>query len=1471
MTPLLRSATFLLAFTMLGHAPERLRVVARGPVGDTNGTEPILVSFDRPVAGALDRSVDPTTIFRLEPAAAGRIEWRDPVTLRFTPAARLRAGATYTVTIDTAFAAMDGSRLARPDVWTFRVRGPVPVGGNPVHAVGDDRRFAYAFAEPQEPFVISWSLPVDSALVARLARIEIGPCGGPRVVRVHAVATTGIVLRRPGTVEHPVALVPDAPLPRSCTATLVLPAEVAEGRGRGEVRWPFSTHGPLKLLRATCSTGTVCPNGGVYLKFSTPVRGSEVQRKVKLIPAASFVVADTGEVSDEFELEAKLQPRTTHAVVVDTSLRDIFGQPITGNPAIGFATTGYAPDVAYVFGRVTTEREAGGGLAVSTINVDTLIVTLAPIPAAIEGNILSRSEWSPRTWWDTTRGKQVQRLGLPKAVDRTRVTMVRMPSGARSSGARAATLFAVTMHDRADTSRGRHAPIAIVQVTNLGIHAKVGEREGSVWITGLSDGLAKSGITVRIRDRMGRVVGSGVTDARGLVTMSPLAWPLVKRNGTDGDAIPGTEGSEGYVEAESGTDRAVLAISNYDDDLSAGRFGISEAWQVQRLPVAAAVFTERGIYRPGETVRTKAIVRRGPLGDLAAAAGDSVRWVFADRDGRSVRTETVALSPYGTSDRAFAVPADAGVGAWSVDVQWRRRGQWESVASASYRVAEYRPSEFLVSVTTTERPLAPGQRFRAAVEGRYLFGAPMGRAAFDWELRRELLDPWALQVPGLDGWRIGREPDAFDIEDRGPSILASGHDTLDATGRRVIGGEVSTTAPGVAARFTLVANVNDVNRQSVGALTSVVVPPAAFWLAARSTGSEWLWQAKRPETVEVLAASPRGDTLAGVVVEGRLVRHEWHRVQRTRRGIVEMVGEWVHDTVSRCRVITARAPQGCVVTPNAGGSYTLLFAATDSAGRRTETSFSRWASGDGFVPWDDASQFKMDIIADKPRYAPGDTATLLLAAPFTGAEAWVTIEREGMIEQRRMRLESGSTRLRLPITERHAPNVFVGVIITRGRSAAAGLPGDPGRPTMRAGYVELTVTPESKRLAVRLTTDRPEYRPRDSATVRAQVTDRAGRGAPSEVALWAVDEGVLALTGYTTPDPLDLLYRPRGIGMRLRSTLVAVSPQVPEGIKGQRSPGGGGGRADNDVMRSRFQTTAFFLGSVITDSNGVASARVALPDNLTTFRVMAVAVTAGDRFGGGDTPLLVTRPVIARPALPRFVRTGDRMRAGTVVNVRSGAAVAATVTARASGVTLGSDSVQRVTLEAGRGVDVRFDLRAPEGDSARLTFAVQSGEDRDAVRLAIPVKPDFQPTTTAGAFAVRNGETLRLPMMPGSDPARTMVTIEAGGSPLSTLRGAERLLGAGDGAVGHARRPAARRTRWARHAPAARCDGGDAPHRGAHAGAAAHRRRHRLLGQRQLDLAVAHGVRGTRVARGPRGRGAGQRLHADPHRQVPPA
>ncbi len=1371
-------------FVAAAESPSGLTVLSVSPTGEAPLTAPIQVIFDRPVAGSLDRSVDPATVLRIEPAVAGRAEWRDPVTIRFLPAAPLTPGASYTVTIATSFTAMDGSRLAEPYRYQFTVLGPTLLTGLPVNAEEHPQ-----FLARDARFEVVYSSRLDPSAVPGLAYLEFNQaCREPGVVRLRVAEQRAIgeddpwQYRQAGGWERDraadplrrvVVLVPQRPLPLGCFGELVLPSTVDPERTRPYVRWSFRTYGDFRLTNATCATGEACPVGGVQVTFSTPVRGAEVERAVRLLPAVPFAVSDTSDESAIWYLEAGLAPHTSYAVVADTTLRDVFGQRLSGNPAAGFRTTGFAPLVEHEYGRLTVERAGFRTLAVKYVNVDTLLTTVAPVPEALIPAMLQYSRWNrdDSVLALVLRGGVTRRLPVQGPKDRVRIYGVPLPAyTANRPNTPLLQLVRVTSPSLSAEWQ-ENQPYAIVQVTDLAVHARIGHTGGVVWVTGVSDGKPRAGALVALYDPRGRLRATTRTGGDGVATFGSLT--------PDSAAVAG-DSFEGYVIATLAGDRALTSISTWDPDLSPWRFNVRSGWGAERWPAAAAVFTERGIYRPGETVQAKAIVRSGPLGRLETPVrGDSVRWMFDDRDGGNLRQVTVALSAFGTSAQSVTLTEGLPLGTYLVRVQQRRAGEWIDLASASYRVAEYRPPEFLVDAAADSGARFPGDTVTARFEARYLFGAPMGRAVMTWTARQVPLDFWEIDLPGTEGYYLGEGVNWWEESAGlgGWQSIGGGEDTLDAQGRTAIGVVLAEPARGRPARAIVEGAVSDVNRQVVGARASLIMHPASFYIGAKPLGSTYFWTAGTPQRVEVVAVRPDGRRVAGARLSGTVVRREWHRVHRTRAGYSEVYGEWVSDTVARCSITTGAGGAGeCRFTPPAGGSYIVGFSAQDEKGRAVSTSFYRWATGKDWVPWNDETQFKMDLIADRQRYSVGDTATVLFASPFTDAEAWVTVEREGLIEQRRLKLTAGSTTLKFPVTEAWAPNAFVSVIVARGRSAPPGPLDDPGRPTMRVGYVDLRVTPEVKRLAVTVAPVKPEYRPGDSAHVRLTVRDGAGRGQRSEVTLWAVDEGVLALTGYTTPDPIDLLYAPRGLGLRLASNLTTVAPQVPEGEKGNRNPGGGGGQGEGDLLRSRFRTTAFFLASVITDSAGRAVASAKLPDNLTTFRVMAVAVTAGDRYGSGDAKLLVTRPLVARPALPRFVRESDRFEAGVVVNQRAGGTPTVRVTAEARGARLTGDSARVVTLEAGRGREVRFSFQQPGtgplgGDSATFRFGVSGGGDADLVQQRVPVMPAFRPRAWTITGVLADTATVVFQLPEGIDPERSRLELSLGSSPLGLIRG----------------------------------------------------------------------------------------------------
>jgi uncharacterized protein YfaS (alpha-2-macroglobulin family) len=866
---------------------------------------------------------------------------------------------------------------------------------------------------------------VDLALLSATANLRLGAeCSGERTVRLKAESQRRITNDDPYTyrsgrdaidsLRRVVRLMPDRELPLACSGDLRAPKELAEGRS-AVVAWQFSTYGPLHLDSLACSAGKFCPSGPLVVNFSTPVDGEQLTRNVRILPDAPFTVGNVGTESARWVLHAVLKPHTTYAVVVDTAMRDVFGQRLAGNPAAAFRTTGYQPSVDYEYGRITVERSGFGTLAVRHVNVDTLVVTVAPVPDSLEGLFLRRSQWNLGDLWKSVRGDaRVSRIAVHAGADVPAVTGMKLPAILTGSPRHRALMAVKIERAHPDSSERAAATIAVVQVTDLGVHAKIGAQSGVVWVTGMEDGAPRPGARVRLLDFSGKEVANAVTDTSGIATFPKFDPKLA----TDGEAGY-YNGFEGYVIVTLGDDRALTGVSEYDPDLSPWNFNVQAAWGPSRTPVAGAVFTERGIYRPGEELYAKAIVRTGALGALSVPAkGDSLRWLFHDRDQGTLRDTTVVLSTFGTAEQRVGIPSAAPLGSYQVQLDVKRGGRWIEIARTDYRVAEYRPPEFLVDMSADSAARFPGDSMRSYVQARYLFGAPMARAVVSWQARAATISTASLEIPNTAGYFIGESGWWWENDESGGvRVVASGMDTLDSRGGASLAVKLPEPAQGRAARVTLSAAVQDVNRQVSGAQSSVIVHPASFYIAAQPRGEKFFWTEGEAREIGVIAVRPRGERVDGVRVSGTVARREWHQVHRERNGVAELVGEWVVDTVAKCTVVTRAEPAVCPVTPPAGGMYVVTFRARDERGRESVTEFYRWASGKEWVPWNDESLFKVDVIPNATRYSVGDTAPVLFASPFPDAEAWITVEREGLIEQRRMKLESGSTTLRYPITE----------------------------------------------------------------------------------------------------------------------------------------------------------------------------------------------------------------------------------------------------------------------------------------------------------------------------------------------------------------------------------------------------------------------------------------------------------------------
>jgi uncharacterized protein YfaS (alpha-2-macroglobulin family) len=1297
-----------------------LSVVAARPQGRVYGNLRPTITFTKPMIalGMVAQERGLAAPARIEPAVPGEWRWLGSASVELVPSGNVPFATKFKVTVPAGLTALDGSKLEQP--YTFEFETPPPELQTMEPADG------YRWVRPEQTFTLVFNQKVKD--LAAHTRIQVD--GIEEFIPVTVVKETAFAdekernvgsapERRSEDHRHRYELKPARALPAAKGFSLVVKPELASAEGPvpmgQEVRRSYRTYGPLQLSSARACyftwEGDTCPYGPIVVFTSNEVDVESLKGKVTVEPAVeidwervgtAIPWSEDGSVQPYFALPGRFRPGTKYTVKVAAGVKDVFGQ--TASAFSGEATLNdVEPSFNPGSSEALVEASGDGALPIEVINVPRVEAELWSVTPGELARLIQTNLWPSgepvRAPLDTQAAKNVQRT-LPLEL--------RQAFGGSKTGLFVARLQAPVLN--------APRPYRVVgQVTDLAVHAKLGATSGLVWVTSLQSGASVPGAEITLWDRAGTQKWTGTTDGDGLAKVPGLSTLIV-----DKDESPWST-PWAMVSAQKDGDVGVT-LSNWQGGLWPGAFSLNSAWEGRQPDSLGLVFADRGIYRPGDEVMLKGLARYRRLGELKSPpTGARAKIRVTNSRGQKVFEGDVPLTKYGTFGSGVKLPADASLGYYEVAATVEVGGLSLNYGG-SFRVEEYRAPQFQVDVSAPKANVPAGDTLTAQVMARYLFGGAMADAAVHWSVARSST---VFTPPGNEAFTFGVNTWWWDDEqpESHNEIFATGDGRTDATGLLALGLGTAETPGGKTWEYTLEAEVEDVNRQRIANRTLITVHPASVYPGLR-TASTGFAQAGKEVAVELVAVSPEGARQGGVQVDLTVKRREWKSIRKKGDG-----GEWftvtepVEAEITKCGVKSATEPQVCRFTPAEPGFYVLEAVATDDKGRKASTRDSLYVIGSGWVSWQRNDTDRIDLVADKQLYDVGETAKILVKSPYPEAEAIVTVEREGVLSSRRVKLTGSATAIDVPLTEQSIPNVFVGVVLVRGRvEESKGIESgdDPGRPAVRVGYIELKVEKKQKRLNVALTPDSAEKKPRDKVTVEVAVTDAAGKGARSEVTVWAVDEGVLRLTGYTPPDPVEAIHPARGLSVRIGEPLIHLVLRRLYGDKGAKPGGSGGGDATGAGIRSRFKTTAVFQ-SVETDESGKGRVEFELPDNLTTFRIMAVAVTEADRFGVGTSKVTVSKPLLALPALPRLVRVGDKAEAGVVIHTKGATVREAKVTAQLTGVKLDGPAERTIPLEDGKPKEVRFSFIAEQPGTAVLRFTVEGGGERDGVEQRIPV------------------------------------------------------------------------------------------------------------------------------------------------------
>ncbi|MGI0489719.1 alpha-2-macroglobulin family protein [Pantanalinema rosaneae CENA516] len=1299
--------------------------------------------------------------FELTPPLKGTFRFLTPRMVGFQADTSTPQATRVRVTLKAGLADLNNHRLDQDFAWTFNTE-PLKLTNLPT-----------SFSEPGVP-----PEPIDLKPVLKLtANAELNPASLREHARLIPEGKEGITLK-PSLIEQPQAeeqspsdrfdpsnqnwiytLSPDRALETGTRYTLEITPGLSPAAGNLPTEQAISsqlvTYSPLQFQNMTY-TGQ--PDaGGPFGRFSQGVAQLNFNNGIEAESALAHISVSPEPKNQDVPLvraydgEAvvtlnpwALEPDKRYTITIGSDLKDKFGQTLGQKVNLTYDTGDAAADIwapsdLHIF---PTQRRDELQLNVSTVNLSSFksaVRTVQPTDLVYTNSAYPRGEGNDLlpdpVSWQTTR--------VPNKKNQSVETTLPLQKQLGSdTGMLAYGVQARTNSYKEDNRQQWREPTfyGLVQLTNLGVFAQWFPESGLVRVHQLSDGqpVAKAQVQVYqsrldTKDRSQPTpCATGTTNAAGMLTLDRAAFQsCVNRSA---DTAPPL-----LVVAQVGKDWAFTRSYEYS---GAYEYGVDAGWENNKPVSRGTIFSDRQLYQPGETAWFTGAAYYLQNGSLRQDQKAQYTVSLKSPDGKQTDLGTRTTNEFGTFSVELPIAKTQPLGFYTL----RAKGQNGVEITGEFRVAEFKPPNFKVALTLDvpkDRDLLPinpdgvtpplpivqaDQTIQANVKSQYLFGSPVQGGQAKYFVTRQQTE---FTPAGRDEFSFGRKWFWPEEAPEVSSDVLQSNQTLDNSGQGQFSIALDKTIP-YPMVYRVDAQVADVSNLTVADSQSVIAVPSDRLIGLKSN---FVADAGKEFPVQVIVTDPQGQAVSNQRVRLELQEMIYSRATRAVEGSRVNQNQVEYKTVATTDVSSQSEPQTANLTPPKSGSYRIraTLAGRDEA---SATDVQIWATGGTPTYWGDRYRNnRLELKLDKKTYRPGETATVLLQSPYPEAELYFAIVRHDVIYQTVTKVTGSAPQIQFQVTPEMLPNAAVeAVLVRQGEPLAQIEPGSledlvriglaPFQTDLGDRYLKVDVAPAIGKEGT------PAAEPGTDQTVQLTVKDAQDKPVRGQFTVMVVNEAILQLTGYRPPDLVKTVYAEQPISIRISDNRpdVVLQPMSSPLQKGWGYGGGFSEGAANTRTRTDFKPTAYYNGSVLTDANGQATIRFRLPDDLTTWRVMAVATTANNgnwQFGNGDTTFITSRPLVASPILPQFARPGDRFQVGAAVTNNTGNNGDLTINGTVTEPLKfdNSSGSQQARMDGSGTQAYRFPVMVDRAGQATVKFTTQLNGANDAFEVPLDVKP----------------------------------------------------------------------------------------------------------------------------------------------------
>lgn len=1299
----------------------------------------IAVHFNHPVV-ALTTPSDQNSLpnpMSISPQLQGVGRWQDTSTFVFSPTVALDPATTYTISVAAGLKDQTAGELRQPFVWSFSTIAPSVAGSLP--AAGE------RFFGPKDALTIVFNQAMNLDSLRSAISLQ-GPSGS-------VPGTLAVLSRRPddprlyfGENTAPakgqyVSFTPATELERGAGYVLEVSTAARALNGSATLAQPYRIGfevAPLpRLLSYKPENGVLqAVSEPIVLSFTTPMDWQSVEKNLKIEP-------QPGAVSSWFDqtilnVQVELAPETSYTVTLGTGARDPYAVALDAETTFSFTTAALEPSMSL----------AGSG-SVMTYS------SYSPVRVPMQTVNLQNLDYS---LYKIERSKLAETIQISDDYDRWRSFQPGSESLISSSSLApnaARNQTALTLVDLGMLDPGVYFFMArgagvverqIMVVSPVTLTVKRSAEQLFVWAVDLATAQPVANLPLQAisfdsytaADSELRPIDLGQSDADGILKAS------YKPENPYGRVYLWSTGDGPFT----------LANTDWSDGIDPWSFALPASREQPNL--VGNLNTDRPLYRPGDTVHIRGVVRLDNDAHYSLPqSNQSVVLSIFDAEATTIFSSTLPLSSFGSFSSDLPLPTSATVGQYIMQARLADDSNSPWTIYGSFNVAEYRKPVFEVEIKPDRPDALPGERLTATVTARYFAGGVLANAPLRWRL---LAAPYYYAPDTVSGYQFEDLDDAYSFyhwfdsdPGRSSELISEGSGTTDAQGQFKLDLPAELGKNGRSQTMTFDIEISDIDGQVIASQATMQLHAASFYIGLRPQG--YVAEAGKPQKLDLITLDPQGQPIGNRSLEIGIYSREWYSVrEQASDGRFYFTSAYT-DTLVQNLPATSDAQGRATIsfTPPKGGSYRISATGKDDGGRTAKSSAFTWAYG-GSVFWGVNDSNRIDLIADKTAYKPGESAKILVTAPYKNSQALVTIERGSVLEHRLIKLSGTTEMLDIPIKGDYAPNVYVSVLLI----TPPGLPGAldaPAAPDMRMGLVNLRVSTEQQELAISITADKTQTGPRDEVNYSIKATDSSGSGVATELSLALVDKAVLTLADDPNPSLKRSFYEKRPLGVFTAQSITVLADRVTLALS-PGAKGGGGGFAGQGLLRRDFPDTAYWNAAVVTGADGTANVTITLPDNLTTWRMTARGITQATQVGEATTDIVATRPLLVRPLLPRFLTYGDSAELGAVVQNSTGNPIEATVSleilgpdAQPAPIQLNDDAIKQVTVPANGQTLLRWKSQVTSAAAATIRMRVTGGGLEDALEKTLPIQRYATPEAVASAGQVLDTtvETIQAP------------------------------------------------------------------------------------------------------------------------------